>query len=84
MKQAGLELPDPTKKSPENWTASCVITGNLVAALRGQEEFRTADHSACIQEVRTVVRKWSVLLAEEDLAKTLAGAPVGKRRQGHG
>ena len=34
-KQAGLEIPYPTLTASENWTASCVITGNLVAALRG-------------------------------------------------
>ena len=44
VKQAGLALPDPSEMAPENWTASCVITGHLVAALRGQVEFRTADH----------------------------------------
>ena len=35
VKQAGLALSDPSQKSHENWTASCVITGHLVAALRG-------------------------------------------------
>ena len=47
--------------------ASCVIIGHLVAALRGQEEFRTADHSVCLREGRTAVQKRSVLLAEEAL-----------------
>ena len=47
VKQAGMSLPDTTKTAPENWTASCVITGNPVAALRDQEEFRMSDHSAC-------------------------------------
>ena len=47
-KQAGLALPDPTLTSPENWTASCVITGHLVSALRGQVDFRTADHLVCL------------------------------------
>ena len=46
LKQAGMALSDPTQTAPENWTASCVITGHLVAALRGQVEFRTAHHSA--------------------------------------
>ena len=46
VKQAGLTLLYPTKTVPENWTKSCVITGHLVAALRGQEEFLTADHTA--------------------------------------
>ena len=36
VKQAGLALPYPTLTAPENWIASCVITGHLVAALRGQ------------------------------------------------
>ena len=35
VKQAGLSLPYTTKTDPENWMVSCVITGNLVAALRG-------------------------------------------------
>ena len=65
MKQAGLDLPDPKKTAPGNWTASCVITGHLVAALRGQEEFRMADHSVCLQEESTVVRKRRVLRSED-------------------
>ena len=48
VKQAGLALLDPTNTAPENWTASCVIRGHLVAALRGQVEFWTEDHSACL------------------------------------
>ena len=44
VKQVVLALPDPSQTAPENWTASCVITGHLVAALRGQVEFQTADH----------------------------------------
>ena len=76
LKQAGLDLPDPMKTASDHCTASCVITGHLVAALRDQEEFRMADHSACLQEGRMVVRKRSVLLAEESLAKNFTGGPV--------
>ena len=46
VEQAGMTLPDPTQTAPENWQASCVITGHLVSALRGQVPFRTADHAA--------------------------------------
>ena len=45
VKQVGLAFPYPTKKAPENWTASCVITKRLVAALRDQEEFWTVRHA---------------------------------------
>ena len=36
VKQAALALPDPTNAAPENWKASCVIKGHLVAAIRGK------------------------------------------------
>ena len=73
VKQAGLALPDPSQTAPENWTASCVITGYLVAALRGQVEFRTADHLACLREGRTDVWQRRQQGAEEALTATLVG-----------
>ena len=71
MKQAGLALPDPIKTAPENWTASCVITGHLVAALRGQVVFLTADHSACLRGGRLAVRHRGEKRAEEALTAVL-------------
>ena len=76
MKQAGLALPNPTQTAPENWTASCVITGHLVAALRGQVEFLTADHSACLREGRTAVRRRGQSWVEKALTASLEGGPV--------
>ena len=35
VKQAGIDLPNPTWTAGSNWTTSCVITGHLAAALRG-------------------------------------------------
>ena len=57
FKQVGLALNDPFQMDPENWTASCVIKGHLVATIRGQVEFRTADQSACLWEGRMAVRQ---------------------------
>ena len=37
VKQALLDLSNPTKTSPENWTTYFFITGHLVAALRGKK-----------------------------------------------
>ena len=76
MKQAGLALPDPVNTSPKNWTASCLITGHLVAALRGQVIFRTADHSACIWGGRLAVRHREEKRVKEALTAALEGAPV--------
>ena len=63
VKQAVLTLPEPTKTDPKNCTAFCDITVNLVAALRGQEEFRTEDHEAYLQEGREEVHNRVVLRA---------------------
>ena len=76
VKQAGIALPDLTKTSPENWTASCVIIGNIVASIRVQEDFITADHAAYIREEREEVMKSNNLRLEEALAETLEGAAV--------
>ena len=81
LKHAGLAFPDLTKTARDNCTESFVITGHLVADLRGKEDFRTADHSAYLQEGIEEVRKRRILRSEEDLVETLAGAPVQDARQ---
>ena len=52
VKQAGIALPEPTQTALNNWTASCVITGHLVASLRGTAEFRLGDHALLMGEGR--------------------------------
>ena len=69
MKQAGLALPDPTK-------TACVITGHIVADIRGNVEFQMVDHLACLQVGQMAVRKRSVLRAEEALEETIARDPL--------
>ena len=81
MKQAGLDLPDPKKTAPENWMASCVIIGNIVVVLRGQEEYKTVDHAAYIREGRPEVRNSNKLRLEEALVDNLVGTPVQVERQ---
>ena len=81
VKQAGLAIPDPVKTAPENWTASCIITGHLVAALRVQAVFRTADQSACLRGGRLAVRHRGEQRAEAALTAALEGPPVLLARQ---
>ena len=71
-----MALPDPTRTAPENWQASCVITGHLVSALRGQVPFRTADHEACLRDGSATVRRKSVAKAMLSLETTIARAPA--------
>ena len=71
VKQAGLAIPDPVLTAPENWTASCFITGHLISALRGQTTFRTADHTACLKLGRLAVRHRGLQRAEAALTAAL-------------
>ena len=52
VKQARFSLPDPNQTVRENCTASCLITGHLVAALQGTEEFRSGNNSLLVKEER--------------------------------
>ena len=81
VKQAGLALPEPSQTAPENWSVSCVITGHIVAALRVQVEFWTAEHSACLREGQMAVWRRGQRRAEEALTAALEGAPVLHSRQ---
>ena len=76
VKQAGMDLSDPTRTAPDNWQASCVSTGHLVLALRGQVPFRTADHTTCLWYGRAAVRWQSVAKAMASLEATIAFATL--------
>ena len=76
VKQAGMALPNPTLTAPENCQASCVITGHLVPALRGQVPFRTADHAAFLRDGRAAVRRQNAAKAVASLETTIARAPA--------
>ena len=80
VKQVGMAIPDPVQTAPENWTASCVITGHLVSALRGQTTFRTADHTACLRGGWLAVRHRGEQRAEAALTAALEGPPVQQAR----
>ena len=75
-KHAGMDLPDLTMSAPENWMASFVITGYLVAALRDHDDFRMADQAIFLREGRTEVRKRIARWSEKAMAETLVGAPA--------
>ena len=76
MNQVVLALPDPTNTSPDNCTASCVVTGHLIAALRGREELRTEDHASILREVQGEVWERNFLQAEKVLEDNLSGVPA--------
>ena len=75
VKQAELALPDPIRTALDNWQVYCVITGQLVSALRGQVKFRMADHVACLRDGMAAVKRKSVAKAMASLEVTISGGP---------
>jgi hypothetical protein len=52
VKWAGLALPNPASSAKTNYDASILMCSHLLAALRGVETFRSADHQAVIADVK--------------------------------
>ena len=69
VNQAEIALINPTHTAGENWMASCVITGHLVAALHGMDKFWSGDHPPLMQEVRDEILQQHAKAAETELGE---------------
>ena len=50
-------ITDNTQTAQGNWTALCMVTRHLVAALRGCIEFCPGDHDQLLRDSRTDIRR---------------------------
>ena len=83
VKQAGISLPNPTQTAVENWTASCVIMGHLVAALQGTAEFRSGNHAPLVGEEREEIQHRHTEEADNALGEAWdAASKLDARRLG--
>ena len=74
VKKAGIALLDPTQTAGEPWMASCVRTGNFVAALLVTAEFRLGDHALLMRESREDIQWKHAEAAETALGEAWAAA----------
>ena len=74
VKQAGISLSDPIRTTEANWTAPCMITGHLVAALRGTAEFRSGNHTLVMGEGRENILRIHAEEADTALEEVRAAA----------
>ena len=74
FKQTGIDLPNHTQTTGANWTASCVITGHLIAAPRGTAEFRPGYNALLIGEGREEIQRRHEKAAETYLGEAWAAA----------
>jgi hypothetical protein len=75
VKKAGLAIQDPTTSVDSNWTASTVICGHLIVAIRGREEFRSADHTAIMAAGKAETQMRHLSESQEKLDSILYELP---------
>ena len=56
VKWAGMAIPDPTSAAESNYEASTLLCSHIVSAFRGNEEFRSANHTSVIKEVKAELK----------------------------
>jgi hypothetical protein len=79
-KKAGLAIPNPMETVDMKWTASTVICGHLITAIRGIEKFWLTDHTSIMNVGK--VKTWARYLSEpqEKLTSELQKLPFGQSR----
>ena len=58
VKNANLEITDPTLTSQGKWMASCAVTRLLVAAQSGHVKYRYGDHVQLLRDSCAYIRSW--------------------------
>jgi hypothetical protein len=76
VKHAGMALPDPTKSAESNYEASVLVNSDILAALRGTEAFRSTEHVAVINAVRSELTSRKKKTNDAALHSVLAKLPA--------
>jgi hypothetical protein len=80
VKHAGLSLPNPVLSAATNYKASILSSSPILAAFRGVEEFRSADHVSVVGEVRKELKHRMKLSNDMDLASIIDKLPCDDDR----
>jgi hypothetical protein len=79
VKHAGLALPDPTS-AKRNYEASILDCSHLLAAFRGVQKFRTADHQAVIHGVKAELKSRNQAIYDSELTSIVSKLSCDARR----
>jgi hypothetical protein len=80
VKHAGMALPDPIASAKSNYEASTLVNVHLLAALKGNEEFHSADHKAISREVRSELKVRKKAKDDSELKSILSKVQCDLRR----
>jgi hypothetical protein len=77
VKKAGLAIPNPTETADTNWTASTVICGNLILAIRGMEVFSSTKHTSIMNAGKAETAFRYLSESQDKLSRELLKLPGG-------
>jgi hypothetical protein len=81
VKFAGLSLSNPVDSADLNYEASILTSSYILAAFfRGVQEFRSADHSSTVREVRSEIKRRNKMIHEVEMERIVNGLPCDDRR----
>jgi hypothetical protein len=80
IKKAGLAIPDPTVTAVASHTASEVICGHIIAAIRGKAKFRSTDHSSTMSAGKAAYRARNAAANQGKLDSILKKLSPERRR----
>lgn len=73
-------IPNPVKSAEPNYKTSILASSHLLAAIRGVEEFRSADHASVMREVRSEVKTRNKAKNDKALNWIVSKLPCDDRR----
>jgi hypothetical protein len=80
VKHAGMALPDPIKSAKTNYEASTLVNVHLLAALKGNEVFRSVDHKTASREVKSELKTRKKAKDDSELNSIVSKLPCDLRR----
>ena len=74
-KNTCIYIPEPNQTAQGTWTASCVITGHLVAVLLGRAVFRSGDHVNLLRDGHVDICWWMTHNAGKTMTEVIKALP---------
>jgi hypothetical protein len=63
-----MYLNNPTETAVTNWTASTVICGHLISAIRGKEKFSSTEHTSVMNAGKAETAARYLSISQEKLS----------------
>jgi hypothetical protein len=75
-----LVIPDPTATANMNLSASTLICGHIIAAIKGTAIYRFVGHLSMLKAGIAELHKWSLVRYKDEMGTILTSTSAGESR----